>query len=407
MVGARAAAVLSSLVMAVQTIQTAAAGPALLYDTADGQVLYAEDADQPWYAASLTKMMTAYVVFKAWKSGKSKPSDIITVSANANSRPKMRLNLGAGKEISYADAVNALIMRSANDIAVAIAEAHSGTEDAFVAEMNETGKRIGMSSTRFINANGLPGEGQYTSAKDMAILAQALIRDFPEHMGIFSMTMAEVGLKKKKLIATHNTVLVTLQGGDGMKTGFTCSAGYNIVASATRDGRRLVAVVLGEQSAAKRTARASMLLEYGFKTAAWKSQFGGPTIWSLPETPFDRQAIRTANLDKRLSDCKDPEPAPDPNSPVIAGKDGAKDGAPESATAPAGAATGTETTPVKTAAVTTAGAPTAKPAEKITGAAAPSTTPVKRVVKINARKKTVKRPAAAPATSPAFSLAGQ
>ena len=405
MLNVRAVAVVTSLVLLAQMVQPSVAGPALLYDTADGRVLYTEDADQPWYAASLTKMMTAYVVFKSWKSGKSKPADIITVSANANSRPKMRLNLGSGKEISYSDAVNALIMRSANDIAVAIAEAHSGSEEAFVAEMNETAKRLAMSSTRFINANGLPGEGQYTTAKDMALLAQAIIRDFPEHLGIFSMTMTEVGLKKKKLIATHNTVLITFEGGDGMKTGFTCSAGYNIVASATRSGRRLIAVVLGEQSVAKRTTRASMLLEHGFKTVDWKSQTGGPTIWSLPETPFDRQAVRTANLDKRLSDCRDPEPAVDPNNPIVAGKEGVPVAA-NAATPAAATAKGTEKA-VKTAAITTGAVPNVKPADAPGTATSKPAPPAKRAVKLSIKKKSTKRPPAEPGTSPVFSLAGQ
>lgn len=405
MLSHKAGILLASLLMTSTVLSPATAGPALLYDTADGRVLYAEDADQPWYAASLTKMMTAYVVFKAWKTGKSKSSDVITVSANANSRPKMRLNLGAGKEISYSDAVHALIMRSANDIAVAIAEAHAGTEEAFVNEMNETAKRIGMSSTRFINANGLPGEGQYTTAKDMALLTSAIIRDFPEHLGIFSMTMTEVGLKRKKLIATHNTVLVTLEGGDGMKTGFTCSAGYNIVASATREGHRLVAVVLGEQSVAKRTTRASMLLEHGFKTLSWKAHYGAPTIWSLPETAYDRQEIRAANLDKRLTDCKDPEPVIDPNA-VVAEK-AAPGGPPKSAAKTAlksPAKTPATTSKADTTAIATSALPT--PPKPVDPAVTPAA-PAKRVVKITIQKKTAKRPPPQPGTGPAFSLAGQ
>ena len=387
----------SAAMLALATIASpAVGGPALLYDTADGRVLYAENADQPWYAASLTKMMTAYVVFTAWKAGKGTPADKLTVSATANSRPKMRLGLGTGKQISYGDAVKALIMLSANDIAVVLAEAHSGTEEAFVAEMNETAKRLGMTGTRFINANGLPGEGQHTTARDMALLAQALIRDYPEHLDVFSMTMTEVGETKKTLIATHNAVLMTFEGGDGLKTGFTCSAGYNIVASATRGGRRLVAVVLGEESVAKRTLRASMLLEHGFNTIAWKSFYPAPTIQSLPEGVYDRTVVRMANLDKRFKDCKDPEPVVDPNA-LVAAADGKA--VPQS---PPGAK-GSKTVKLKTASVTGA-----LPDKTTLPDAGAMPAPAKQVLKIDIKRKVAKKaPPKANDKSPTFSYAKQ
>ena len=225
-------------------IQPALAGPVLLYDTTDNHVLYAENADQPWFAASLTKMMTAYLVFEAWKTGRATPDTKITISAKANAQPKMRLGFGAGKELTYDDAVKALIIVSANDIAYALAEAVSGSEEAFVTEMNAKAQQLGMTGTRYINPHGLPGQGQHTTAQDLAKLANALLRDYPEHMPYFGLAMTEIG-KMKKMIATHNPVLVTFEGGDGFKTGFTCSAGYNIVASAMRDGRRLIAIEIG------------------------------------------------------------------------------------------------------------------------------------------------------------------
>jgi D-alanyl-D-alanine carboxypeptidase len=281
----------------------------LLYDTEGDRVLYAEDADQPWYAASLTKMMTAYVVFDAWKSGRVKREDKITISAKANAQAKVRLGLGTGKEINYDDAVKALIMKSANDIAYALAEATSGDMETFVGEMNARAAQLGLVGTRFINPHGLPGEGQHTTAKDMARLAAALMRDYPEHMGYFSLTSATVGEKKKASIGTHNPVLVGFEGGDGFKTGFTCSAGYNIVASATRDGRRLVVVVLGEETPAKRATKTKALLEYGFKIMGWKALFKVHTIHSLPDAFYDREKVVTANLDKRYEDCRGPEMA--------------------------------------------------------------------------------------------------
>jgi D-alanyl-D-alanine carboxypeptidase len=223
----------------------------------------------------------------------------------------MRLGLGAGKEISFDDAVKALIIVSANDIAYAIAETVAGSEEAFVTAMNAKAEKLGMSGTRFINAHGLPGEGQHTTAQDMARLASALMRDHPEHMHYFALAMTEVGEKRKRVIATHNPALIHVEGGDGFKTGFTCSAGYNIVASASRNGRRLIAIVLGEKSSGKRSAKAQVLIEYGFKMLEWKLMLPAPTIHSLPGGTYDREKIVTANLDQRMKDCKDPIPSPE------------------------------------------------------------------------------------------------
>jgi D-alanyl-D-alanine carboxypeptidase len=350
------------------------AGPALLFDTSNGQVLYAEDAGQPWYPASLAKLMTAYVVFDAWKTGKVARDSKITISAKANGQPPMRLGRGVGKELTYDEAVAALIMKSANDIAVALAEAVAGSEEAFVAEMNATAQRLGMSGTRYINPNGLPGEGQYTTAKDLAILTQAIVRDFPQHLPVFAMATAQVG---KKTIATHNSVLVSIEGGDGMKTGFTCSAGYNIVASATRNGHRLVAVVLGQASNAKRAARTAALLEYGFRMLGWKALFPAPTVESLPEGAYDRELVRMANLEKRFKDCRDPEPA---EAPVVASGDPA------------------------------AGSPPASPVAKGAGvkqaaaAAAKAKLPPKRILKASLKRR-VKRPASKAHKAPEFTAA--
>ena len=296
--------VVAVAVLSFLPLSLANAGPTLLFETSRGLVLYAEDVDQPWFPASLTNLMTAYVVFDAWKSGKVDRNSKITISARANGRPKMRLGLGVGKEITYDEAVNALVLLSANDIAVALAEAVAGSEDAFVEKMNATAERLDMTGTHFINANGLPGEGQYTTAKDLALLTQAILREFPEHLPIFSQRTAQIG---KRSIFGHNSVLTRVVGGDGMKTGFTCSAGYNIVASATRENRRLVAIVLGERTSALRSARTAALLEHGFRTLAWKEIFDGPTVATLPAGTFDRELVRVTNLDKRLKACPGPE----------------------------------------------------------------------------------------------------
>ena len=237
--------------------------PALVFDASDGHVLWAENADQPWYPASLTKLMTAYVVFDQIKRGEATLTSEIIVSPHANGQPKSRVGMGVGKRIALADALNGLLVHSANDLAVALAEAVAGSEDEFVEEMNQTALKLGMLHTQFVNANGLPKEGQATTARDMGLLARALIRDFPEWMPIYAKEDIQIGARS---FHTHNKLLGVFDGADGMKTGFTCGAGYNIVASATRNGRKIVAVVLGERTGGERSARAMKLIEAGFST---------------------------------------------------------------------------------------------------------------------------------------------
>jgi D-alanyl-D-alanine carboxypeptidase len=182
-----------------------------------------------------------------------------------------KLWLKEGESISLDIALKALIVKSANDVAVMIAEAVAGSEEAFVARMNEAAKRLNMTRTNFANVNGLPDERQVTTARDLAKLARAIIVEFPEHADLFSVVQVQVG---KQLLRTHNGMLVSYPGTDGMKTGFICDSGFNIVVSATREGRKLVAVILGEPSTASRRVRAVDLLDNGFKRYFWKSLFG-------------------------------------------------------------------------------------------------------------------------------------
>jgi D-alanyl-D-alanine carboxypeptidase len=251
--------------------QAASAGPALVFEPYNGTIFYAEDPDMLWYPASLTKLMTAYVTFLAMRDGEVSPQTRITCSKRAASQAPTKLGLEEGKQISLEVGLKVLIVRSANDVAVMIAEAVSGSEEAFVARMNEEAKRLGMNRTTFANPHGLPNEGQISTARDMGRLARALIIDFPEYAHYFTVRQVQVG---EKVMRNHNGLLVTLPGADGMKTGFICDSGFNVVASATRDGRRLVAVVLGEPSVASRRDRATVLMENGFKRYFWKSLFG-------------------------------------------------------------------------------------------------------------------------------------
>jgi D-alanyl-D-alanine carboxypeptidase len=247
------------------------AGPALVFEPYKGTVFYAEDPDLPWHPASLTKLMTAYVTFQAVRAGQIRLDSKIACSQRAHSQAPTKLGLPVGSEISLELAVKAIIVRSANDVSVMIAEAVAGSEDAFIDRMNAQAKRLGMTRTRFFNPHGLPDDRQISSARDMAKLTRALILEFPEYADWFSLPQVQVG---KQTLRTHNGLLMSFEGADGMKTGFICDSGYNVVASATRDGRRLVAVVLGEPSVASRRDRATELLEHGFRRYFWKSLFG-------------------------------------------------------------------------------------------------------------------------------------
>jgi len=283
------------------------AGAALLFDTVDGHVLYAEDPDSPWYPASLTKMMTAYIAFEMIRDHKVTENTRIFISKNARRQPPTRLGLKVGADLTLGDALNALILRSANDIAVAIAEGLGGDEMSFVKQMNQTAARLGMLGTHFINPHGLPAINQVTTARDMALLSQALLRDFPERAPLFAATQAQIG---KITIGTHNAILTNFPGGDGIKTGFTCASGYNLAASATRDGRRLVAIVLGEPTSAKRNARAMALLEHGFRTRAWKALYPTPRVENLPSEVVGAGFEPDKTMTERFRVCAAPPPPP-------------------------------------------------------------------------------------------------
>ena len=263
----------------------ASAAPALVFEPYNGTVLYAEDPDAQWFPASLTKLMTAYVTFQALKAGTVSPDTKVVCSQKARMQAPSKLNLPVGGAITLDVALKVLIVKSANDVAVMIAETVARSDQAFVARMNEAAQHLGMTRTTFTNVNGLPDERQVTTARDLAKLARAIIVEFPEHADLFSSIQVQVG---KKTIRTHNSLLVSFPGADGMKTGFICESGFNVVASATRDGRKLVAVVLGEQSVASRNQRATDLLEKGFGRYFWKSLFG---------TSLDRLAVQASLSD--------------------------------------------------------------------------------------------------------------
>ena len=204
----------------------AAAGPALLIEPQSGIVLYAEDADLPWRPASLTKLMTAYLAFEAIRDGRLSPEDTVICTQHAQSQPPSRFGMPTGAQLKVDLAIKALIIKSANDVAVMLADKIGGSEEKFVEMMNQAAKRLGMTNTHFVNPNGLPvfvaedvegPEQSVTSARDMAILAGMLIREFPQYAPVFAMTEAKIG---NRMITTHNGLLQSYEGADGMKTGF-------------------------------------------------------------------------------------------------------------------------------------------------------------------------------------------
>jgi D-alanyl-D-alanine carboxypeptidase len=285
----RVSTTLAAILLATLAVAgPAAAGPALLFDASDGKILYAEEMDDQWHPASLTKIMTAYMAFKAIKAGKIRLEDKVICTQLANQQPPSKIGLPIGGELTVELALQALIVKSANDVAVMLAEKISGSELQFVADMNATARELGMTRTQFSNANGLPAFGQVTTARDLAKLARAVSAEFPEYSPYWAMTQMRIG---KIRLSSHNGLLKTFEGADGLKTGFICDSGFNVVASATRDGRRLMAVVLGEPSGGERNIRAASLLEHGFQQLGWKQIFNQATIDNLPVPPDARGPI--------------------------------------------------------------------------------------------------------------------
>jgi len=265
----------------------AAAGPHLLVDLNSGKVLSQEDAFRRWYPASLTKLMTTYVVFRAVQSGEISMQSPVKVSANAAKERPSKMGYKPGSVLTYDNAIKILMVKSANDVATAVAESLSGSVAEFAKRMNAEARRLGMTDSRFVNAHGWHADTQYVTAHDLAILASALRRDFPQYAGYFSIEAIGAG---KSIIENHNTLIARFDGADGMKTGYTCPSGFNLVATATRNGRTLLAVVLGELSVESRAEKAADLLADGFS----RSGFAAPRLSSMQ--PSGRVQAEPTNM---------------------------------------------------------------------------------------------------------------
>ena len=257
------------------TGQALAGTPSLVIDAASGKVLSAERATDPWFPASITKLMTTYVALDLVRQGKASMDSLLTLSAAAAAEPPSKMGFKPGTQLTLENALKIIMVKSANDIAMMISENLGGSVEGFAALMNDASRRLGMRESRWFNANGLPDERQQTSARDMAILARALITDFPEQESLFRIGALKLG---RKVMRNHNGMLGRYPGADGMKTGFICMGGFNIVASSTQNGRRLIAVVMGHRTASERDVRTANLFDQGFSTVGWGSQ----TLDQLP-----------------------------------------------------------------------------------------------------------------------------
>jgi D-alanyl-D-alanine carboxypeptidase len=246
----------------------ALANPSILFDLDNGAVLEQQDAFQGWYPASLSKLMTAYVAFRAIQSGEVQLNSPIKMTRHAAKEPPSKMGFKPGSVMRLDNALEMMLVKSANDMAMAIGENIGGSQAAFAQRMNAEAARLGMSGTHFVNPNGLFSPEQYTTARDLAILVTAIRKDFPQYASWFAIEGLALGKRK---IPNYNLLIGRYAGADGMKTGFVCESGFNMIGSATRNGRTLVAVVLGEQSAVSRAEAAARLLDQGFAMPAGSS----------------------------------------------------------------------------------------------------------------------------------------
>jgi D-alanyl-D-alanine carboxypeptidase len=306
----RLIAVVSALTLA--TISEANAEALLLVEADSGKVLQAENATNPWYPASVTKLMTAYVTLKAVKEGRITLETLVTVSPTAASQSPSKMGFRPGTQVTVDNALKMMLVKSANDMAVVLAEGVGGSIDGFSELMNQNAQRLGMTQTSYVNPNGLPADGQITSARDLAILARAIIHDLPEYEYFVHIPSIRYG---RRVTQNFNKLIGRYPGADGFKTGFICAAGYNLVASATRNGRRLIAVVLGASSGQARAVKAIQMLERGFSsdTLSWLRPSLG-TVDNL--VPIDASP---PNLRDEMCNGKRHKPASDEDEDMIAG----------------------------------------------------------------------------------------
>lgn len=318
-----------ALVSATFAARNAEAAPyaAIVQDARTGEVLFSENADTRLHPASLTKMLTLYIAFEEIQRGRMSLDTLVTVTRDAASKPPSRLGLKAGQKIALRYLIRAAAIKSANDAAAAIGDAISGDEQKFAARMTRTAKALGMQNSTFANAHGLTARGHLSTARDMNLLGRRLFYDFPQYYNIFSRRTTDAGLAQVR--NTNTRFLDAYRGADGIKTGYTVAAGFNLTASAERDGVRIIATVFGGQSTAHRNAKMAELMDIGFRRAPKNAPVKPPAAPNysvaeenaliaqadgLPEV--ESGAGKTIRL--QTTPVSSPRPMPRPNAAKIA-----------------------------------------------------------------------------------------
>jgi D-alanyl-D-alanine carboxypeptidase len=293
------------IVFCVAVASPARAAPyaAMVMDARTGEVLHSRNADTRLHPASLTKMMTLYIAFEAVRLGEIDLDTQVRISRAAAAEPPSKLGLRAGSTIRFRFLIRAAAIRSANDAATAIAEAISGSEAAFARRMNRTATALGMTRTTFRNAHGLTEDGHMSTARDMTLLGRRMVYDYPQYYNIFSRREDSAGIAQVR--NTNRHVLNAYAGADGIKTGYTRAAGFNLVASAQRGQERIIATVFGGRSAAWRNQRIMELLDMGFARAPSNATIRVP---GLPQYDTDGPASRTARPNGLVSRSIRPVP---------------------------------------------------------------------------------------------------
>jgi len=261
----------------------------LVIDAKTGELLHAVNENTRNYPASLTKLMTLYLLFEAIEQKKIGLSSRLVVTRKAANQPASKLGLKSGELIKVSDAIMAIIVKSANDVASVIAESIGGSERRFALRMTEKARKLGMSRTTFRNASGLPHRGQMSTAKDMAVLTRAIISHFPKYYHLFS---RKTFIFKGRTYRTHNKVLKTFKGAEGMKTGYIHASGYNLVTTARRNGRRIIGVVFGSNTSRARNRHMKKLLSRAFRG----TKFSKPATNSNPSN----NKKTTISINKRI-----------------------------------------------------------------------------------------------------------
>ena len=315
------------LIVIVPLSAMAAPYAAYVMDARTGKVIHSQNADTRLHPASLTKMMTLYIAFEAIKRGEISLDSKVTISKRAAAEPPSKLGLRAGQRIALRYLIRAAAVKSANDAATAIGEAIGGSEARFARRMNRTAKALGMNRTTFKNMHGLTESGHLSTARDMSILGRHLLYDFPEYYNLFSRVTADAGVRK--VSHTNRRFLNSYKGADGIKTGYTRAAGFNLTASAERGNERIIVTVFGGKSTTSRNAQVTKLMDLGFRRAPSRAPLRKPAkpvyadVETAPRTPSTNPgsvaggAGKTIRLVGAVKKSKRPKLRPGSQVPVL------------------------------------------------------------------------------------------